>query len=132
MNLYQPKRFCKELPKLDLPGYDRTIIVLALPEEQLQELVLAILETQGSMQFVRQMTQLRWQALCGEIKQKSADPRIQIIIDATQDALPEHKNASLWTPFFAAMYAYENSRDHLLSMLGYFDFCEHCKLLYDR
>ena len=114
-----------------MPGYELETIALALPEEQLLELVLAIVDTHNSIQFVREMLQLLGETRRGRITQHSEDSRIQIIIDATKCALAEHQQASRCTPFFAGMYAYENSRDHLLSMLGYFDFCQQCRV-YDQ
>lgn len=101
---------------------------LALPQDEIRRLVARSTTRYQIEPFVRQMVRVKEDLKGGRIRKvakltvSSRDQSRAALITAISNAAGEGRTmAAHETAFLAALYAYENSLDHLRAFLGYLD-----------
>jgi hypothetical protein len=101
---------------------------LALPQHEIRRLVTCSTTRYKIEPFVRQMVRVMNNIKAGQIRRVATlrvskrDQSKAILISAISSAAMEGRSmAAHETAFLAALYAYENSLDHLRAFLGYLD-----------
>lgn len=101
---------------------------LALPSEEIRQLVFYITAHDGVEPFLRRMVVLLDSLFVGEtrevarIARQSKDEAFVVLLAAMRRSVEEGRVfAARNTAFMAASYAYQNSLDYLCELLGYLD-----------
>jgi hypothetical protein len=100
----------------------------ALPDEEVQWLVMRITTRRGVKPFVRRLVVLIDELKAGRCSKlpraarRSKDPEFDELMSALSDAVREgRKMAAYHTAFYAASCAYQNSLDYLCELMSYLD-----------
>jgi hypothetical protein len=98
---------------------------LALPDEEIRQLVLRITTSGGVAPFVRRMVRFIDGLKSGRrvrVAGRGENPELLTLSSAISRAVEEERFAAAYfTAFLAAHYAYQNSFDYARALVGYMD-----------